>query len=163
MDFLPSLNLCIRSFPLSLSTSLSSNWTALPSVILSFSSMSVENVLFLVSKFGINSQQLHIKLMDCEVYWFRIWTYFSNSFPTMGLGFIYAGLEVEIQNTFQVFSYGFWSNWGFWLQILKLQRQPLLLNSRRQWRRCLITCLRRDQEKFHGIFRFTHFHFVKVE
>ena len=30
--------------------------------------MSVENVLFLVSKFGINSQQLHIKLMDCEVY-----------------------------------------------------------------------------------------------
>lgn len=31
-------------------------------------SMSVENVLFLVSKFGINSQQLRIKLMDCEVF-----------------------------------------------------------------------------------------------
>lgn len=44
------------------------------------------------------------------------------------------------------------------LQILKLKRQPLLLNSSRLWRQSSITCHRRDRGKFHGIFIYYYFY-----
>lgn len=47
-----------------------------------------------------------------------------------------------------------------YLQIFKFQRQQLLLNLRMRWRPSLVTCLRRDRQKFHGLCLLTRYFFL---